>query len=249
VGLREHPGDGLDGGAPTPTVSWQAGSDLGADLFGALSDGVRVVVCDLRTAPVSAAEVVEILRPVTRYLSDWPGAGMAVVCSADSEIRSALRSMTRPHTLVLSESADEGLDQLYPRLPPLQRRELHLAARMTSPRASRLFVARALLDWEYRSLVARASLVVSELVTNAVVHAASAVDVALSRADGRVQMLVSDQGAGHPEPRFDDPQYAVVGGRGLLLVNASTRAWGVFPASGGKTVWTVFDVPSRPNVV
>ncbi|HWL97347.1 MAG TPA: ATP-binding protein [Nocardioidaceae bacterium] len=247
MGLREHPGDGLDGGARTPPVNGRAGSDLGADLFGALADGVQVAVCDLRTSPVSAGYVVEMLSPVVRYLGDWPGAGVAVVCPPYSEIRSALRSMTRPHTLVLSDSAGEGMDQLHSRLPPLQRTELHLAAQLASPRASRLFVTRALLDWHLTSLVAKASLVVSELVTNAVVHAASAVDVTLSRADGRVQMLVRDQGAGHPQPRSYEPEHGVVGGRGLLLVSAAARAWGVFPASGGKAVWVVFDVPSPPN--
>jgi anti-sigma regulatory factor (Ser/Thr protein kinase) len=247
VGLREHPEDSLGSGEPKATVNGRAGTELVADLFGALADGAQVAVCDLRTAQVSAGYVVEMLSPVARYLGDWPGAGVAVVCPAYSEIRSALRSMTRPHTLVLSGSADEGMDQLHSRLPQLQRTELHLAAQLTSPRASRLFVTRALLDWHLTSLVAKASLVVSELVTNAVVHAASAVDVTLSRADGRVQMLVRDQGAGHPRRRIYEPENGGVGGRGLLLVNAAARAWGVFPASGGKAVWVVFDVPSRPN--
>jgi histidine kinase-like protein len=248
MALREHPGDSLDTGEPLQIVNVQAGSDMTAELLGALGDGAQVVVCDLRSASVSGAAVVEMLRPVTRFLSDWPGAGVVVICPVYSEVRSAVRSMIRPHTLVLSESADEGLDQLNLRLPPLERVELHLAAQLTSARASRMFVARSLLDWHLLPLVAGASLVVSELVTNAVVHAASAVDVTLSRADGRVQMLVSDKGAGHPAARFDEPERHVFGGRGLLLVEAATRGWGVFPArSGGKTVWAVFDVPSRPN--
>jgi hypothetical protein len=248
VALGDHPGDSHDNGEPMQTVRWQAGSDMAADLNSALAARAQVVVCDLRSASVSASDVLETLRPVIRYLRDWPGAGVVVVCPVYSEVRSAVRSMIRPPTLVLSESADEGLEQLISQLPPLQRTELHLSARLTSARASRLFVARSLLDWRLLSLVAGASLVVSELVTNAVVHAGSAVDVTLSRADGRVQMLVSDNGAGRPEARFDEPERHVFGGRGLLLVQAVTRGWGVFPArAGGKTVWAVFDVPSRPD--
>jgi hypothetical protein len=248
VALGEHPGDSLDHSKPMQTVTWVAGSDLAGDLNGALADRAQVVVCDLQSASVSASDVVEILRPVTHYLRDWPGAGVVVICPPYSEVRSAVRSMIRPQTLVLSESADDGLEQLYSQLPSLQRTELHLAAQLTSPRASRRFVARSLFNWQLHSLVAGASLVVSELVANAVVHAASAVDITLSRADGRVQMLVSDQGAGQPEARFDEPERHVFGGRGLLLVEAATRGWGVFPVrSGGKTVWAVFDAPSRPN--
>jgi Histidine kinase-like ATPase domain len=248
VALGEHPGDSHANGEPMQTVRWQAGSDLAADVNSALAARAQVVVCDLRSASVSASDVLETLRPVTRYLRDWPGAGVVVVCPVYSEVRSAVRSMIRPQTLVLSESADEGLEQLYSRLPSLQRTELHLAAQLTSARASRMFVARSLFNWQLHSLVAGASLVVSELVTNAVVHAASAVVVTLSRADGRVQMLVSDQGAGQPEARFDEPERHVFGGRGLLLVQAATRGWGVFPGrSGGKTVWAVFDAPTRPT--
>lgn len=248
VGLLEHPGESLDGGELMLTANGQPGSDMAADLFAALADGAQVVVCDLRSASVSTSDAVAMLHPVTRYLSAWPGAGVVVICPAYSKVRSALRSMTRPHTLVLSESAEEGLDQLYSRLPPLQQTQVHLAAQLTSPRASRLFVARSLLDWHLISLVAGASLVVSELVTNAVVHAASTVDVTLSRADGRIQMLVADQGAGHPQPRVDEPEQHVLGGRGLLLVQAVTRGWGVLPARpGGKTVWAIFDVPAKPN--
>jgi len=197
---------------------------------------VQVAVCDLRTAQVSAGYAVEMLSPVARYLADWPGAGVAVVCPAYSEIRSALRSMTRPHTLVLSESADDGMDQLHSRLPPLQRTELHLAAQLTSPRASRLFVTRALLDWHLTSLVAKASLVVSELVTNAVIHARSACSVRLTWRDDAVRVDVSDDGDGSPDPQlaseYDEE------GRGLFLISAMSTAWGVEPADGGgKSIW------------
>jgi Histidine kinase-like ATPase domain len=245
---QQHPGESYQHGKLTLTVNGQAGPDIGADLLGALADGAQVVVCDLRSASVSGSDTVEMLRPVISYLSDWPGAGVVVICPVYSEIRSAVSSMACPRTLVLSGSAEQGREQLYSRLPALQRAELHLTAQLTSPRASRVFVARSLLDWQLMSLVSAASLVVSELVTNAVVHAASAVDITLSRADRRVQMMVRDQGAGHPEPRVDEPEEHVLGGRGLQLVQAATRGWGVLPArSGGKTVWAVLDVPSRLN--
>jgi anti-sigma regulatory factor (Ser/Thr protein kinase) len=214
-------------------------------MLGELADGAQVVVCDLTTVPVSASDAVEMMRPVARYLSDWPAAGVVVICPPRSETWAALVSTPRPDTLVLCESTDAGLERLGPRLPLMARTELHLAAQLTSARAARQFIAHALLDWQLIPLAGPASLVVSELVTNAVVHAASSVDVTLSRADGRVQLMVRDHGAGYPEARFDEPEEHVLGGRGLLLVRAATRGWGVLPArSAGKTVWAVFDAPT-----
>ncbi len=242
---QRHLGGDVDGGHQlTLTCRGEAGGEVVRDVVGALGDGARVVVCDLSTGRVSGSAVAEAFRPVTHYLSDWCGAGVVVVCAPGSEVWRALDTRSRPGNLVVSETPDAGLEQLYFRLPPLARTKLHLAAKLSSPRTSRLFVVRSLIDWRLLALSASASLVVSELVTNAVVHAASSVDVTLSRSDGRMQMMVRDHGAGHPQARFDEPEEHVLGGRGLLLVEEATRGWGVLPArSAGKTVWAVFDAP------
>lgn len=242
MGQKHRGGNGDGGHQLTLTGNGEAGGEVVRDLVGALGDGARVVVCDLGGGQVSAAAVADAFRPVTHYLSDWCGAGVVVVCEPGSELWAALGTRWRPDNLVVSETAEAGLELLHSRLPPLDRTKLHLAAKLNSPRTSRLFVVRSLVEWRLLSLSASASLVVSELVTNAVVHAASSVDVTLSRSDGRVQMMVRDHGTGHPEARFEEPEAHVLGGRGLLLVQQATRGWGVLPArAAGKTVWAVFD--------
>jgi anti-sigma regulatory factor (Ser/Thr protein kinase) len=80
-----------------------------------------------------------------------------------------------------------------------------------------------------------AVLVVSELVTNALVHARSGATVTLRARAGRVRVEVTDHGAGSPEPRSPAPE--TVGGRGLLLVAAVAETWGIDPADDGKVVW------------
>jgi CheY-like chemotaxis protein/anti-sigma regulatory factor (Ser/Thr protein kinase) len=80
-----------------------------------------------------------------------------------------------------------------------------------------------------------AVLVVSELVTNALVHAKSGVWVTLRARGGRVRVEVADRGAGSPEPRAPSPE--TVGGRGLLLVAAVAETWGIDPSDDGKVVW------------
>jgi Histidine kinase-like ATPase domain len=238
--LDERP-DGLEP-APARSVSGDLtdGAWLAQGLLGGLAGGAQVLVCDPSTTGASAAETAEALRAVRGYLVEWPAVGVVVVGPLGPDVRAALPPL--PDTVVFSDSAEEGVSQLLGRLPPLRRVDLHLEARLTSPREARAFTARSLLGWRLMPLVAPAALVASELVTNAVVHAATTVDVSLSRADGRVQLAVHDRGGGRPVARYEDPRDHLLGGRGLLLVRESARSWGVLLARpAGKTVWAVFD--------
>jgi hypothetical protein len=86
---------------------------------------------------------------------------------------------------------------------------------------------------------ATAALLVSELATNAVVHAASSFDVTIvcPTPSGRVRVEVTDADETRPTPRQPPPN--VPHGRGLLLVASLSDDWGVDEAIGrpGKTVW------------
>ena len=226
----------------------QSVAELARELAWALAEQPRVLVCDLTAMRESALDALQLFSPVVRYLADWPGTGVVAVSTPDAEVWASLMSRPLPRTLVLCESRQAGVAEVQALLPSLGRVGVHLDGRLTAPRAARLFTARSLLGWQLRPLISPACLVASELVTNAVVHAASTVDLALSRADGRMQMTVRDHGGGQPVPRFDDPDSdsdrGYLGGRGLLLVQHITRGWGVFPAeAAGKTVWAVFDTP------
>ena len=81
-------------------------------------------------------------------------------------------------------------------------------------------------------------LVVSELVTNAVVHGAEPIRVTMVRSRGRIRIEVTDGAAGaspHGNPR---PPANAETGRGLSVVTRLAVAWGWRAAPGaGKTVW------------
>ncbi|MEV6652057.1 ATP-binding protein [Streptomyces sp. NPDC051219] len=84
-----------------------------------------------------------------------------------------------------------------------------------------------------------AALIVSELVTNAVVHTASdRIGCELTDSAGRLRIAVQDQGVVPTGPRLRRvaPEE---GGRGLLLVDALCSAWGAHQdGSGpGPVVW------------
>jgi anti-sigma regulatory factor (Ser/Thr protein kinase) len=76
-------------------------------------------------------------------------------------------------------------------------------------------------------------LLVSELVTNVVVHTDSDVALQLGQFDDHVRVDVSDRGSGSVTMREADG----AGGRGLRLVEALAARWGVDVDQDGKTVW------------
>lgn len=106
---------------------------------------------------------------------------------------------------------------------------------------ARHFVA-ALLEDEGSSLVEDAVLVVGELAANAVRHTRSGwyrgwFLVVVGFSDDLVRIQVIDQG-GDEEPKVRSVSRPVEeGGRGLLLVAACAKDWGVKDRPGGRCVW------------
>jgi anti-sigma regulatory factor (Ser/Thr protein kinase) len=80
----------------------------------------------------------------------------------------------------------------------------------------------------------------SELVTNAMLHARSDIEVSVARHATLVRIAVRDRDPGLPQPRPAGAEG--LGGRGLVLVAGYSRAWGVLPCSPrGKVVWAVVE--------
>lgn len=109
-----------------------------------------------------------------------------------------------------------------------------------SPRLARQFVASTLVEWEVEHLIDTASLLTSELVTNAVLHADSGIELRLAREADLIRFEVEDHGSGQPKPRSPAPEET--SGRGLALVDTLSTAWGIEPVSSGKAVW--FELPT-----
>lgn len=129
------------------------------------------------------------------------------------------------------------------------RAQIRLDATTTSPREARRFVADTLSRWGDDSLVEAAALLVSELVTNAVVHARSDVDVVVDRSGGRavLRVEVHDGSAQRPMPGVFDLE--ALSGRGLALIEAMSTRWGVEAHSAGKRVWFELEEPAAADAV
>lgn len=108
---------------------------------------------------------------------------------------------------------------------------------LTSVAEARRFVRSTLADWETPEAVDDAMLLTSELVTNAVVHAGTHVEVVCRAGREHVQVDVVD-GAPAAFPMPGPPAGPdAVRGRGLRLPPALAAAWGVTYEAESKTVW------------
>jgi serine phosphatase RsbU (regulator of sigma subunit)/anti-sigma regulatory factor (Ser/Thr protein kinase) len=111
--------------------------------------------------------------------------------------------------------------------------------------AARRFVRQTLQSWDISArawdpdrVVDDAVLLTSELVTNAVVHAGTPLDVTCRLTSGELEVAVCDR---HPARTLPDiPKGASTSaerGRGLLLPSVLASSWGVTYARTAKAVW------------
>jgi serine/threonine-protein kinase RsbW len=91
-----------------------------------------------------------------------------------------------------------------------------------------------------------AVLVASELVTNAICHGRDPIEFRADVTERIVRVEVRDGGAPlAADANYPDPWSTT--GRGLAIVEAVSRDWGVeWHGDGGKTVWAELDTPQGP---
>lgn len=119
----------------------------------------------------------------------------------------------------------------------LSEARIRLEAEPSSAGDARRFLADATERWERPDLAEKGSLVIDELVTNAILHGLGPIDVVL-RLDGSVLHIeVHDRHPRMPAPTARPPDAALSFGRGLHLVEACSIAWGSRPTTEGKCVW------------
>ncbi|CAL9570043.1 hypothetical protein SUDANB145_04805 [Streptomyces sp. enrichment culture] len=133
--------------------------------------------------------------------------------------------------------------------PPLHEDRLDYTPTQRSVPLARRRAARLVGEWGRAVLAGDVALVVSELMTNALLHGSLRgrlirVGVTLDHrvlrvevSDPRGERLPGARTAADTEDQF---------GRGLLLVGALATRWGCEPRSVGKTVYAEWDTPPRP---
>ncbi len=153
-----------------------------------------------------------------------------------------------------AETHDDDVAVLMVRLPdelrPDDVRMWDISTEADAVPEARRVAGRALHDWSLpRELVDDVTLVISEMVTNALRHGRSPVSLRLRRSPVALVVEVWDAAAFLPRrlrPSPDDE-----GGRGVQLVALLADRWGARPTSTGKATWCMFrldgDAAQRPR--
>jgi anti-sigma regulatory factor (Ser/Thr protein kinase) len=115
--------------------------------------------------------------------------------------------------------------------------ELRLPPHPASVGRARRYVVERLSELGVPDPESSAALIVSELVTNAVIHAGTEFTVRVVRAGAGVRVEVGDASPVLPGLRLADARSRT--GRGLYLVEHFAQEWGVDPGTNGKVVWFV----------
>jgi hypothetical protein len=113
---------------------------------------------------------------------------------------------------------------------------LHLGGHATAPQCARIALARNLSDWGLSDLLDDASVVVSELTTNAA-RLGKPFTLRLIPESQAVVIEVTDVSPKAPEIAGHFGDADAEAGRGLFIVDSLAKEWGIRPESHGKTVW------------
>lgn len=125
-----------------------------------------------------------------------------------------------------------------------ERRQTFPAAPVSAGQA-RAFVESVLAGAGLDHLAYTATLLVSELVANAILHTGTPLEVVVRCGEGRARVEVHD---GNPQLPVRKHYSNMSGtGRGLLLVERMADGWGSDRTAGGKVVWFELDGSSAPT--
>lgn len=110
-----------------------------------------------------------------------------------------------------------------------------------SPARGRQFVREALFSTARQDVVDIAVLLASELITNAILHGRSEVELTVEINSAGVKVSAADMNSRLPVMQSIDE--LALDGRGIAIVNLLASSWGVTATEGGKIVWFCLDLP------
>lgn len=205
-----------------------AEAESGADAIRHVTDcQPDVVILDLGLPDIAADELLPRMRAASR--------GSKIVIFTGNDVLGAAAAtadgfVTKAHDITYLLDLVEQLGATDAFVA-----HLDVVADPNELRRVRAFAVERLREWDCEEELDDAELLVSELATNAVVHAGTPYRVTVRRRLQAVRFEVADRSPAVPQPRLVSE--IEEGGRGMHLVSALSTAWGVDPTADGKVVW------------
>jgi hypothetical protein len=230
---------------PSGPLTAMTGPQLRTALLECLADQPAALVVDALELTLGSSADDEVgllsLGNVARDGQRWPGTRIAVAAAV--ELHRAANRLGIQDTVAWCPDRTSAMTELGGvAVPPTAR------ARIVPDRDAPGHARAAVQDFCQWQRVGgdreAAQLVASELVTNAVVHAGTVIDLTLRLVGPVLHIAVRDGGPGRP--RIADVDESSESGRGLLLVDALAASWGALFPDAGKVVWATVRV--RPQL-
>ncbi|QSB12735.1 STAS domain-containing protein [Natronosporangium hydrolyticum] len=198
-------------------------------------------IVDLSAVQAADELIARLLPQLATEATHWPGTEL-LLCGADPAVARVLQASSDGSGHPLYPTFDDALAAAA--LAPVPHRvHRRLESTVNAPREARELAADACAEWGVPDCVIATEIIASELVTNAVRHAGTMLDLRLTLRDRSLRISVQDRSS--RMARLRTPTSSDDHGRGLLIVGSVATSWGSQPAAGGKVVWATLNIGGR----
>ncbi|WP_433306282.1 ATP-binding protein [Actinoplanes sp. CA-030573] len=202
-------------------------------LLKCLAEQPEALLVELSAVELCDETALSVFTAVSRQAAQWPGTPL-LVCAPPPDIAELLER-GRYGKLPVYRDLEEGRRAMADGRAVVPSLSDSLFPIPGAIRHARNLATEACATWGLPELIGPASLVASELVTNAIEHAGTMITVQFTRRKRYMHVAVRD---GSPvEPVLAEEVTAGDRGRGLKLVDSVATHWGWLPSRDGKVVW------------
>jgi anti-anti-sigma regulatory factor/anti-sigma regulatory factor (Ser/Thr protein kinase) len=209
-------------------------------------DAVIVDVAELRLA--NRALLTVFPAALRTGASSTASTGALVLCAASPALSTAMNGSLLGEVAVYGTREQAMVAVAESQISAPRRISLRLSPTTNAPATARAIVLDACLKWKIDHLRGPATVVISELVSNAVRHAGTDIQLGAALRGDYLHLSVHDGSSDMPVPgQVTDAELPLLeNGRGLHLIDVYTTAWGTTRTARGKTVWaTLRTTPFR----
>jgi anti-anti-sigma factor len=198
-----------------------------------LAEQPEAIVVDLEAITVDDDSALTVFSTFARD-ANWPGCPIALAAPTPA-VMERLDRLDIGRYLPIRPDRAQALAAAE-RQPASRQYSRRLSPTPMATRAARRMVVDACQAWERKEHTESAETIVTELVSNVVMHARTEMRVLLSFRAPLLHLSVLDYSPLLPRRQLPDPETGE-GGRGLVLIEAMSTGWGVTVTKDGKVVW------------
>jgi anti-sigma regulatory factor (Ser/Thr protein kinase)/anti-anti-sigma regulatory factor len=226
-------------------LTLRSATQLRTSLLKCLAEQPIAILVDAAGLSVEEDLGLTAFLAVSRHAAAWPGSPL-LVCAPSPGVRAGLRRLGVERHLTLCTDLGHGRSIAARRELPAQVRDQFPAAD-ASVRAARSLVSGVCERWRLPVVVEPARLVTTELVTNAVRHAGTPIELTVTRGRRYLHLAVRDY---HPRRSrlMGSSGKTEPSSRGLLLVEAVSSSWGCTLLPDGKVTWASLHLAARSRI-